>query len=190
MRLDNGKRRMIMSVAMDLFSRNSYHRVVMDEIAREAKVAKGTLYYHFKSKEALYASLLHDGLDQMIQRLKERFTEGNPIDNLNLFIKEMVSFFNENRSFFIVLQREEGKLFSKKLDNCYNKICTINDLLGSLLEDGVDKGVLRDDIDGTVLVEMIMGMIKSPVLKGKITSERQSDSIIKVLTEGITIQGG
>ena len=39
-----------------------YHEVRMDDIAERAQVAKGTLYLHFKDKEALYRALMLEGL--------------------------------------------------------------------------------------------------------------------------------
>ncbi len=180
-----GKRTIILNTAMTLFSKKPYHRVSMDEIAQKAKVAKGTLYYHFKSKEALYAALLHEGLDIMILRLNERFKRDDPIENLKLFIRELISFFNEKRTFFLVLQQEEGKLFHKKLSNCYQKICTVKDLLESLIKEGVSSGRIRKDLDTKVLTEMIMGMIKEPVLKGKIKPEIHIKTIYSILEKGI-----
>jgi len=175
---------------MELFSRRPYHQVQMDEIARKARVAKGTLYYHFKSKESLYASLLQSGLDEMIARLKERFSEEDPLENLRLFIREMVSFFHENRAFFIVLQQEEGTLFSKKLANCYEKICTVRELLLSLLRRAVEAGMVADGFDPELLADIIMGMIKAPVLKGKVDAREHGRAIIDILNKGITTKGG
>ncbi len=179
------KREVILNTAMTLFSKKPYHRVSMDEIAQKARVAKGTLYYHFKSKEALYAALLHEGLDVMILRLNERFKRDDPIENLKLFIQELINFFNEKRAFFLVLQQEEGKLFNKKLSNCYQKICTVKDLLESLLKEAQSSGRIKKELDTKVLTEMIMGMIKEPVLKGKIKPDIHIKTLHTLLEKGI-----
>ncbi|MBI5214055.1 MAG: helix-turn-helix transcriptional regulator, partial [Nitrospirae bacterium] len=42
-----GKKDSILGAATGLFSKRPYHMVAMDDIARKARVAKGTLYYHF-----------------------------------------------------------------------------------------------------------------------------------------------
>lgn len=186
----NGKRSVILEAAMELFSRRPYHKVQMDEIAKRAQVAKGTLYYHFKSKESLYASLLQSGLDAMINRLKREFSDDDPVKNLNLFIREMVYFFHENRSFFIVLQQEERNLFSKKLDNCYEKICTVRELLVNLLMKGIEQGAIHGEMDVDLLSDIIMGMIKAPVLKGKTDPSEHGEAIIRILNEGINLKGG
>ena len=44
----------ILSVATRLFSRFGFHKTSMDEIAKIARKAKGSLYYHFASKEDLF----------------------------------------------------------------------------------------------------------------------------------------
>ena len=41
----------ILNVANSLFSRFGFHKTSMDEIAKIARKAKGSLYYHFTNKE-------------------------------------------------------------------------------------------------------------------------------------------
>jgi len=48
--LVEGTRNKILSVASKLFSRYRFYRTSMDEIAKTARRAKGSLYYHFDSK--------------------------------------------------------------------------------------------------------------------------------------------
>jgi AcrR family transcriptional regulator len=48
----------IVEAAGIMFARFGYRRTSMDDIAREACVAKGTLYLYFASKEALFCALL------------------------------------------------------------------------------------------------------------------------------------
>ncbi len=60
----------ILQVAMRLFAKNGYHSCTVDDIAREAGVAKGTVYWHFSSKESLFEALLEHILRQYINQLK------------------------------------------------------------------------------------------------------------------------
>jgi len=53
-RRQNGKkikRDKIIESASVLFSRKSYHEVMMEEVAKLASIAKGTVYNYFSSKE-------------------------------------------------------------------------------------------------------------------------------------------
>jgi AcrR family transcriptional regulator len=52
-------RRAILDAAYELFYRNGYARVGVDEVAARAKVTKRTLYYHFRSKDDLLAEVLN-----------------------------------------------------------------------------------------------------------------------------------
>lgn len=51
-------RRRILDAAYELFYREGFARIGVDAIAREAGVTKRTLYYHFESKDALFAAVL------------------------------------------------------------------------------------------------------------------------------------
>lgn len=50
-------REQILKAAYALFRRKGFTRVSMDEIAAAARITKKTLYYHFKSKDALFGSM-------------------------------------------------------------------------------------------------------------------------------------
>ncbi len=53
-----GTRDKILVVANKLFSRFGFHKTSMDEIAKIARKAKGSLYYHFASKEDLFREVV------------------------------------------------------------------------------------------------------------------------------------
>src|SRR5436190_14570990 len=55
------RRSEILQAARKVFARRGYRATTVDDIAAEAKIAKGTLYLYFKSKEAIYlTALVHD----------------------------------------------------------------------------------------------------------------------------------
>jgi AcrR family transcriptional regulator len=178
-----GKKDSILGAATELFSKKPYHMVVMDDIAKKARVAKGTLYYHFRSKEDLYVALLQDGLDNLLMRLKAE-SSADAIGNLKLFINSLAVFFSERKDFFEVLRREEGKLLSKKLKDCYEKTCSIRDLLHSILNKGIAEGYFRKDMDIQTISEIIIGMIKSAI-SDNIEPQRLSKTIVDMLLHGI-----
>src|SRR5262249_40871595 len=61
------RRAAILNAARTVFARQGYASTVVDDIARQAEIGKGTLYLYFPSKEQIYlAALLEDAqrLDQ------------------------------------------------------------------------------------------------------------------------------
>jgi TetR/AcrR family transcriptional repressor of mexJK operon len=55
---ESPKRRAILDAATELFAARGYGAVSMDAIARDADVSKATLYAHFESKDALFATIV------------------------------------------------------------------------------------------------------------------------------------
>jgi len=55
----------ILEVATKLFSRFGFHKTSMDEIAKIARKAKGSLYYHFASKEELFTEVVSTEIENL-----------------------------------------------------------------------------------------------------------------------------
>ncbi|RKE26236.1 TetR family transcriptional regulator [Paraburkholderia sp. BL23I1N1] len=57
----------VASLAGDLFQRDGFESVTMEQIAQVADIARGTLYNHFPTKEAVLASWIHQELARDLQ---------------------------------------------------------------------------------------------------------------------------
>lgn len=53
----NNKRELILAAARDIFFEKGYHNATSEEIARQAGVAKGTLYQYFSSKQEIFLEM-------------------------------------------------------------------------------------------------------------------------------------
>jgi len=62
----------ILDAASTLILRYGYHKTTIDDIAREAGVGKGTLYLHWKTREALFAALILREKVAMAEDIKQR----------------------------------------------------------------------------------------------------------------------
>lgn len=61
----------ILDSAQQLFVNKSYDDITMAEIAQEANVTKGAIYYHFNSKEELFLCMMERYLENLQTLLKE-----------------------------------------------------------------------------------------------------------------------
>jgi len=68
----------ILDAAARLFAGSGYHRASMDEIALQAGVAKGTLYYHFPGKAQLFQALITEGLQMITGKIKAEIVRDRP----------------------------------------------------------------------------------------------------------------
>ncbi|MDH1255363.1 MAG: TetR/AcrR family transcriptional regulator [Comamonas sp.] len=88
--------RHLATTAFDLFERDGYAQVTMEQIAAAADVAKGTLYKHFPNKEAVLAHCLQWEIEQPLQDSK--------FDNDNLSCQAQLRTF-----FHLLAQRLEAR---------------------------------------------------------------------------------
>lgn len=56
------RRRAILDAALQVFSEHGFAGTKLDEVARRAGIAKGTLYLHFTDKEALFRGLVEENI--------------------------------------------------------------------------------------------------------------------------------
>ena len=76
MSIDN-TRESILNVADKLFSRFGFYKTSMDEIAKIARKAKGSLYYHFASKEELFKEVVSVEIENFKKHLNKIVTMRN-----------------------------------------------------------------------------------------------------------------
>ena len=102
------RRQEIMEVAETLFSRARFHEVTLDEVAKIAKVGKGTIYRYFRDKEDLFIQTAMSGFDEMCSLLEQRVPEEVSFEEqLQTACCEIARFFGRRRAFFRMMQSEE-----------------------------------------------------------------------------------
>jgi len=86
----------ILAAAIAVFSRKGFHQATMDDIAGAAGVAKGTLYYNYDSKSALFSAAITDGIEEMIATVRAAMDSDLPFHqhlrklvelNISLYLK-------------------------------------------------------------------------------------------------------
>lgn len=102
----NKTKRAIFEAAIKEFSGNGYTGTSVDNIASTAGVAKGTLYYHFKSKEEIFKYIITEGIALLVQQVKEVEDTGDITLNLKELCKVQLTMIQENRDFFKVIMSQ------------------------------------------------------------------------------------
>lgn len=96
----DSKKRQILGAARRMLIERGFQDIVLDDIAREAGVAKGTLFLHYKSKEELFSAVfadLVDGLGLELEALPKTGVEGK--DLLLATARVVLGHFDRNRDF-------------------------------------------------------------------------------------------
>lgn len=110
------KKKQIMEVAMRCFSRKGFEATSIQEIAMELGMAKGSIYFYFKSKEDLLLSVIAYFGERMIAEMTVLPEERQlpPRERLLLQLRRHYAYVQENREFPIMLMREPAVFESRK----------------------------------------------------------------------------
>ena len=95
--VDGVKRDLIKVAAKATFAETGLERASVREIARKAGYTTGAIYFHYASKEDLYADILSDSLDALRARV-DQASSGNmpPAAALDGAFRALVGFYNDN----------------------------------------------------------------------------------------------
>lgn len=90
------KRDAILSAALELFGRYGFRRTSIDDIARTAGIAKGTVYLYVENKEALFRTLSQSLLDRVLQNAAQAASTPAPVaERLTAILEAKFGFFHE-----------------------------------------------------------------------------------------------
>ena len=106
-RLHDEKRDRILVAAASLFASRPFHKVLLQDVAVEAGVGKGTLYTYFENKDALYLAVLYANFEKLVDYLKrsmEADEASNPRDALDAVVRCFVDFGFQNPDVFVLLR--------------------------------------------------------------------------------------
>lgn len=65
-RRSSARRAELIAIGRSLFADTSYDALSMDDIARQAQVAKGLIYYYFHSKRGYYLAIIEDSVAGLV----------------------------------------------------------------------------------------------------------------------------
>ena len=108
------KRNCILDAARRVFSKKGYAETAVDDVADEARVAKGTVYLYFKSKEDLYMAVLAGDLRQMSAEARREMERVDGFrEKIRAFLRVRLEFSKTHEEFYRIYLAEYGSMFVK-----------------------------------------------------------------------------
>src|SRR5258708_38925501 len=81
----------ILDATLELLQRWGYRKTTLDDIARQAGVTKGTVYQHWKTREALFEALLQREYLAFMQNFRQSLANDPTSALLRSLIRHLVS---------------------------------------------------------------------------------------------------
>ncbi|HEY5740969.1 MAG TPA: TetR/AcrR family transcriptional regulator [Terrimicrobiaceae bacterium] len=187
-------RERIVRTAERTFLASGFSRVLMDDLARELGMSKKTLYSHFGSKEQLLRAVLEHRTGE-IDRSLEAIVSGkeNFAAKLGRFAGYVQSKVAEvSPIFFEDIRRYAPECF-RVVEEFRGR--AIPQYVGRLLDEGIDEGHVRPQVNRELLIRMlvlsIQGIIRPEAVEELRLRPREAlDRILGILFEGILTPRG
>jgi AcrR family transcriptional regulator len=118
------RREAILSAALDEFSSRGFEAARLDDVAKRAGVAKGTIYLYFRDKESLFQELIRAMLTPLVGTIEALSAADVPMNALaerivELFVREV---YETRRKDVIRLMIAEGPRFPKLAEFYYREV--------------------------------------------------------------------
>ena len=155
---DPDKPQQIIDAAVRVFARNGFYNSRVSDIAREAGIASGTIYLYFKTKDEILVTLFRDKMAAFVAGVRKAIAdEPGATAKIRRMIRLHFETLEANADVAEVVQVElrQGQKFFRGASA--HEISAYFDLIGSVLQEGVEAGVFRRDLPVKVATKMLFG---------------------------------
>jgi AcrR family transcriptional regulator len=142
------RRDAILDAALDEFSASGFAAARLDDVAKRAGIAKGTIYLYFKDKESLFQELVLAKMSPIVGGIESVFATDLPLrviaDNvIALLLREV---FSTQRQQVVRLIISEGPRFPAIAEFYYHEVLSrLLAAMRGLLRRALARGELADD---------------------------------------------
>ncbi len=137
----------IISAATKVFARKGFFTARISDIAKEAKVADGTIYLYFNNKYDILLSVFEEEIGKIVENTEMLLSsECDPRKQLEIFVSQHLMAMKKNRYLAEVIQielRQTHKVIKEYRDNKFSKYTGI---IAEIIRNGQTAGVYRSDI--------------------------------------------
>jgi AcrR family transcriptional regulator len=187
------------TAAEAVFARRGFEHATMQEIAREAGCATGTLYLYFKNKEELFQAIM-ERQSAVIYPLLHRAMEGtrDPVEKIRRNTAAFLDFYNARWSVFHLFYSAplggRAHLSSSLQGNALREYMAFRDGEIGLLKQAQAARRIRADMPAEELVEFMHGVTLSTLARWSLQEQRPSqDEQLRLLwgfiSAGLGVKG-
>ena len=174
------RRAEILGAATKVFARKGFDATRMEDVAQTARLAKGTLYRYFKSKDAIYDAVVQHALAKLAVLTEERVrTERDLAGKLAAFIATRIAFWNEHHELYRIILSINRQVKRRKRSYMLQKAIVL--YLRSILEEAAKAGEIPRQ-DFLAAAWATMDAIRGVNERVAFAEERSQESKVKFLT--------
>jgi TetR/AcrR family fatty acid metabolism transcriptional regulator len=154
------KHRKIIRAATKVFAKKGFFNARISDIAKEAKVADGTIYLYFNNKFDILLSVFEQEIGKLIEHVNLLLEkEKNSQTRLEIFVTNHLEEMKKNKYLAEVIHielRQTSKLIREYRKNKFNEYLEI---IAAIIRKGQEDGTFRKDIQPDIARQIIFGAL-------------------------------
>ncbi len=146
----------LIKIAYELFVTKGYENTSVDEIIAKAKIAKGTYYYHFESKEQILEEVINMMIDNGIERAKQVVNSNLKLEEKLVYTILALRVSKEEKSVQNAIHTKENIILHKKIND--KIIDEATPLISSIVKEAKKDGlfIMDDNVEERVRMTLIL----------------------------------
>ena len=140
------KKHQILDISLELFMKKGFDVTSISDILAQADIARGTLYYHFESKEAIMDAIIDRLIDQVLEKVQE-VLENKELSHAEKFFAFFTSInltqLTGNEKMVDYFNQPQNALFHEKSNR--RIIEKVTPALSHLIQEGMKAGIYQTD---------------------------------------------
>lgn len=188
-------RQTILDAALAVFGSQGYSAATLEDIAQEAGVTRGAIYWHFANKAELYNTLMTTYSTRGAEITQQVVAEGGSLDEIlkRIFIRLLTAVENEEKLRAVMeLYLFKTEVNEELMEGRQQQIQAGQALvanIASALREGIQTGILRADLDPTDMARGFMALQNGAIQLWLIAPEAFSLSQVAETLAEIYING-
>jgi TetR/AcrR family fatty acid metabolism transcriptional regulator len=143
----NEKYYRIINAATKIFAKKGFFQAKVSEIAKEAKVADGTIYLYFENKDSILISLFEEQMKRVLDDMRAEISkETGAVKKIEKFALNHLKLIEQNKDVAEIIQVElrQSTKFMKEYKN--EKFAEYLNLIGDIIQEGQEEGIFKKGI--------------------------------------------
>ncbi len=188
------KHEAILRAAIKVFARKGYSNSKVADIAGQAKIADGTVYLYFKSKEDILHSIFDRMMSEFISEGRKEIAEIEKADEKIRRIAQLhLEKLGADKDLAVVFQVQLRGSIKFMREFSAAGFAEYLDIIKSSFEEGQKQGVFRKDLNATVCSKILFGALDEMVTNWILSSKKYdltqiTDEVLKVFFGGVVMQ--
>ncbi|MGW8194526.1 MAG: TetR/AcrR family transcriptional regulator [Desulforhopalus sp.] len=150
----------IISAATKVFAKKGFFTARISDIAKEAKVADGTIYLYFNNKYDILLSVFEEEVGKIyIKTSKLLSNENDPVRMLEVYTIQHLTAMKKNKNLAEVIQMELRQSNKVITDYRNTKFSNYTGIIADIIVRGQETGVYRKEIKPDIAKRVYFGAL-------------------------------